>query len=58
MTREEFDKVAQTLPKLASFDPRARIVHVEPITSEYFRNNDRQRCIVEKEGKLYVADYD
>lgn len=58
MTQEEFDKLAKDLPVLSGVNLRARVIHVEPITGEYFRNNKRQRCIVRLSGQLYVSDYD
>ncbi len=58
MTREEFAQLAQGLPVMRGVDLSAEVVHVEPLAKDYFTNDSRQRCIVRKDGKLYLANYD
>lgn len=58
MTKAEFDKAAEGLPFMREIDLSAEVVHVEPVNAAYFRDNSRQRCIVRKGGKLFVANYD
>lgn len=58
LTREEFAQFARGLPTLSRVDLSAKVVHVEPIAPSYFTDASRQRCIVCKDGKLYLADYD
>jgi hypothetical protein len=57
-TKEEFEKAAEGLLRLAEPDLSAEVVAIEPITGGYFRDGSRQRCIVRKNGRLFVADYD
>jgi hypothetical protein len=58
-SKEEFEKAAAGLPRLATLDFEAEVVCVEPITGAYFRDSSKQRCIVRrKDGSLAVADYD
>jgi hypothetical protein len=56
--KEEFEKAAAGLPRMDEMDFDADVVCVEPITGAYFRDSSKQRCIVRKGGKLFVADYD
>jgi hypothetical protein len=57
-SKEEFEKAAAGLPQLPQPDLTAEVVCIEPITGAYFGDNSRQRCIVRKNGRLYVANYD
>lgn len=52
-----FEAKAAWLPFLP-VDLDAKVVCVEPIDGSYFRTEQRQRCIVRKDGKLYVSHYD
>jgi hypothetical protein len=57
-SKEEFEKAAQGLP-FREPDLSAEVVCVEPIDGAYFRNTQRQRCIIRtKAGGLYVSNFD
>lgn len=57
-SKQEFERAAKGLPRLATVDFSEEVICIEPITGAYFRDEVKQRCIVRKNGRLYVADYD
>lgn len=59
MLRAEFERKAHGLPFLRDTDLGAEVVEIEPIDRDYFRDGGRrQRCIVRRDGALFVAFYD
>jgi len=58
-SKEAFDEEARGLTYLTPDDLSAAVILIEPVDGAYFRDETRrQRCIVDKEGKLYLARYD
>lgn len=58
MSKDEFERAAEGLPVLPAHDLSADVVAVEPITGDYWRSGARQRCIVRKGRRFFVANYD
>ncbi len=59
LTKEAFDKTAKGLPYLLRPDLSAEVVFIEEIDAEYFKTDQRQRCIVKrKDGNLFLSYYD
>lgn len=59
LTKTQFDQKVKGLPCLLRPDISAEVVFIEEVDAEYFRNDQRHRCIVKrKDGNLYLSYYD
>ena len=57
-SKEEFEKASEGLPFFQGLDLQAEVLCIEPIDGKYFRTSQRQRCIIRREGTLFVTFYD
>ena len=57
MTRAEFEREAAGL-RTVEPDLSDEVVHVEPVSAEYFSDSSRQRCVVRRRGELFLSYYD
>lgn len=53
-----FEVQAAGLPVLDTIDLGAEVIAVEPVNAAYFRDGRRQRCIVRRDGQLFISFYD